>query len=52
MLESALATTVATVIDLGASVAPQIAIVAAVGIALGAVGFGIKYLWRMFKGTA
>ena len=51
VLTDALTALVRPVTTMGAAIAPEIALVAAIGIGLGAVGFGIKYLWHMFKGT-
>lgn len=51
-METTLAPVVTAISDVGATLGGQVATVAGIGIALGAVGFGIRYLWRMFKGTA
>lgn len=46
-------TSVMTIITATAGdIAPKIALAAGAGIGLGAVGLGIRFLWKTFRGTA
>ena len=55
-METQLATTLATVITqvtaVAGDIAPKVGLAAGAGIGLGALGFGIRYIWKMFRGLA
>ncbi len=55
-METVLATSLTTVMTqitaVAGDIAPKVALAAGAGIGLGAVGFGIRYVWRMFKGLS
>lgn len=52
VLTGALDSVQSAIVAYAGALGPKIGLAAIAGIGLGVVGFGIRYIWKLFKGSA